>query len=198
MPKIINSSQNTGDGGQTSYSNVPNPISSSGRKKTSSKLLKFVNFILFLVLIIVSYAYYQSKSELDLLKNPEAQAQVMRKEAEEIIAMVSKVALLPEGDEFPEVLTIENADLAIQEQPNLTGVVTGDKILLYMKSGKAIVYSPSRNIIVNILPVVLQSPSTQPSSNTSSATNSAGTSSQNRSTSSDNQKTTTSTASSDR
>ena len=72
-----------------------------------------------------------------------------------IVAKVEKLVLLPKND-LPQVLTITDADAAVKQQPSLDGVVTGDRILVYEKVSKAIVYSPSRNIIVNILPIYFQ------------------------------------------
>lgn len=163
------------------------PVSvGGGRKKKPRRLLASVlNIILILAVVALGYGYYTKKKELDTIKDPAAQAEVARKEAETVAAQAGKIVLLPEGEEIPEVLTINDAALAIKEQPNLAGVVTGDKIILYVKSGKAIVYSPSRNIIVNILPVVLQRPQGQ----------AAGTSNQQNSSASQGSRSTSSSAS---
>ncbi len=131
------------------------------KKKPRRLFSKFINLLLIVAVLALGYGYYAKKKELDTIKDPAAQAEVAKKAAQDVAAQASRVVLLPEGDEVPEVLTINNAELAIKEQPNLAGVVTGDKILLYIKSGKAIVYSPSRNIIVTILPVTLQRPAGQ-------------------------------------
>lgn len=159
------------------------PIASQKKKKPKRVLGKILNIILIIAVAALGYMYYEKRNELKMLRDPAAAAEVARKEAVEVAAQASQIALLPEGDEVPEVLTINDAELAIKEQPNLAGVITGDKILLYVTSGKAIVYSPSRNKIVNILPVVLQRPQGGAASGTNTTQTSSNSTSQGTSTS---------------
>lgn len=143
----------------TPVSSIP---ATSRRNKSRKSFMKFINLVLLVSVIFLGYLYYQKKNELQFIKDPRAQAELAKKEAEEIVKKLEKIVVLPATDELPELLTINDATLAIKEQPNLEGVVNGDKILLYAKVGKAYIYSPSRNIIVNILPVALQRPQIQP------------------------------------
>lgn len=75
-------------------------------------------------------------------------------EVERIVEAVGKLMLLPEG-ETPLIATITDAATLGQEQPFYIGAVDGDQLLLYGESLRAIIYSPSRNIIVNVGPVEL-------------------------------------------
>ncbi|HEY1037192.1 MAG TPA: hypothetical protein VGE62_01260 [Candidatus Paceibacterota bacterium] len=159
------------------------PITITKKRKPRRLLSNLLTVILLLAVVALGYGYYQKQNELKMLKDPAAQAEVARKDAIAVAAQASSIVLLPEGEEVPEVLTINDAELAIKEQPNLAGVVTGDKILLYVTSGKAIVYSPSRNKIVNILPVVLQRPQGQGTTNTQTNTSANTQSSSNGTTS---------------
>lgn len=151
------------------------------KKRSRKKIIFLLNLVLIIAVVALGYGYYVKKKELDTIKDPTAQAEVARKAAIEVANQARKIVLIPESDEVPEVLTINNPELAVKEQPNLAGVIAGDKILLYIKSGKAIVYSPSRNIIVNILPVTLQQKQDQAGSrqNANTRTN-TGTSTSNR------------------
>ena len=75
-------------------------------------------------------------------------------EVERIVEAVGRHILLPEN-ETPLVATITDAATLAQEQPFYVGSVDGDQLLIYGESLRAIVYSPSRNIIVNVGPVEL-------------------------------------------
>lgn len=122
------------------------------RKKR--RLGKIITFLLFVAVIALSWAYYNQKKELDLIKDPQARAEIEKKEVESTISKASKIIILP-SDETPQIFTINDADTAVKEQPAFKGVVSGDKIMLYTKSNKAIIYSPSRSLIVNVLPVTI-------------------------------------------
>jgi hypothetical protein len=48
--------------------------------------------------------------------------------------------------------------LAAKEQPFLAGSQNGDILMVYTGIGKAIVYSPARDLIVNVGPVQMGNP----------------------------------------
>ena len=93
-------------------------------------------------------------------------SQVAQNQVKDLIAKVGKLVLLPTGEE-PVIATINDAAGLTKQQPFYKGSQNGDVVLVYQKAAKAIVYSPERNIIVNVGPVVLQD---QPSTTTSTAT----------------------------
>ncbi len=66
---------------------------------------------------------------------------------------VSNLMLLPEG-ELPVMATVTNAEDLKKEQAFYADVLNGDKVLIYVQNQKAIIYSPSRDVIVNVGPVV--------------------------------------------
>ena len=72
----------------------------------------------------------------------------------DLISKVSKLVILPTGED-PAVATINDAASLIKEQVFYKNAINGDIVLVYQKAAKAIVYSPSRNIIVNVGPVFL-------------------------------------------
>ncbi len=84
-----------------------------------------------------------------------AVSQVAQAQVKDIIAKAGKLVLLPTNEE-PVVATINDASGLIKEQPFYKGSNNGDVVIVYQKAAKAIVYSPARNIIVNVGPVVLQ------------------------------------------
>jgi heme/copper-type cytochrome/quinol oxidase subunit 2 len=96
-----------------------------------------------------------------VVKNPAKIASQMEEaQVKEIVAKVSKIIILPTGEE-PVVATINDAASLIKEQPFYKGAKNGDVVLVYQKAAKAIVYSPERNVIVNVGPIFLQDQQTQ-------------------------------------
>ena len=82
-------------------------------------------------------------------------SQVDQAQVAALIAQVGKLVILPTGEQ-PVIATINDAAGLTQQQPFYKGSINGDVVLVYQKAAKAIVYSPTRNIIVNVGPVVLQ------------------------------------------
>jgi predicted negative regulator of RcsB-dependent stress response len=82
-------------------------------------------------------------------------SQVEQAQVKEIIAKVGKLIILPTGEE-PVVATINDAAALIKDQVFYKGAKNGDVVLVYQKASKAIVYSPERNVIVNVGPIFLQ------------------------------------------
>jgi hypothetical protein len=77
------------------------------------------------------------------------------KKIQEITEKVSKLMLLPEG-ETPVLATINDAETLSKEQSFYVGSQNGDIVLVYKKALKAIIYSPTKNIIVNVGPVSVE------------------------------------------
>lgn len=72
-----------------------------------------------------------------------------------LVAAVSKLTIVP-PDETPSVTTVVDETKINQEF--LRNAKKGDKVLLYFQSGRAIVYRPSTNQIVNIGPLETPKP----------------------------------------
>jgi cytoskeletal protein RodZ len=115
--------------------------------------------IILLVLIVASGAaavyFYQ---QLNALKaNPQSVAQ---KEAEQLVARVSQLIVLPEG-EVPTIATVQDPEL-LKEQPFFAKAKKGDKVLIYTNARKAILYDPVSNKIVEVAPVNIGNPQAVP------------------------------------
>ena len=93
-------------------------------------------------------------------------AQTNQAQIQSLIDQVGKLVILPSGEQ-PVVATINDAASLIKQQAFYTGAINGDVVLVYQKAAKAIVYSPSRKLIVNVGPVILQN---QPAAATASTT----------------------------
>lgn len=109
--------------------------------------------ILVLLLIIVGttyggYTYYQTYSELKRFEqNPEL---VALKERAELIERVKSIVSVP--DEEPTVATVQDSN-KLKGQAFFSRALNGDKVLIFPKSGRAILYRPSTDKVIEAAPV---------------------------------------------
>lgn len=115
--------------------------------------------ILVIFAALALLAFFALRSE-----SPEEKAQ---KELAAAVAAVGELMILPEGDE-PVLATVTDAKVLTAQQAFFSGSVNGDQLLLFPRSLKAIIYSPSRNKIINAGPIE-QNPAPAPAKNQSSA-----------------------------
>ena len=119
----------------------------------SSSLPKTI-FRLLAVLILLGitawsfWQYQQAQQKIEELSNPQDQAELAQQERQSLIDKVASLMVLPE--ENPVILNIENAAVMAQTQPFFRGAIDGDVVLIYPEAAKSIIYSPSRDIIVNV------------------------------------------------
>ena len=73
------------------------------------------------------------------------------KEINNIISKVSKLYLFPEG-ENPTVATVSDPS-ALKDQAFFSSSQKGDNVLIFPKLGKAVLYRPSINKIIDIVSV---------------------------------------------
>lgn len=79
-------------------------------------------------------------------------------EAKQLHEEVSKLMELP-TDEVPTVATVVDAD-KVKNQAFFAHAQNGDKVLLYAKSSKAILYRPSTQKIIEVAPINLNTTQT--------------------------------------
>lgn len=91
------------------------------------------------------YFYYQLK----ILKTDPAT--IAKEEAQDLVSKVSKLYLLPVGEE-PTVATVSDPEV-LKSQSFFTQSAVGDKVLIYTKAGKAILYRPSIGKIIETAPI---------------------------------------------
>lgn len=121
----------------------------SNKKNTVS--LKYVLIGLTVVVLVLAaisgYFYVQYQN---LKKNPE---QITKAENEALVEEVGKIYALPK-DETPTIATVIDKE-KLKDQPFFANAQNGDKILIYTKSKKAIIYRPKEKVIVNAGPIAL-------------------------------------------
>lgn len=119
--------------------------------KKSRKHLPIARIIVALVIValagLAAYFYIEMK---DAKNNPEKASQ---QQVESLVAKVGKLITLP-SDEQPTVATVQDKE-KLKEQPFFSGAENGDKLLIYTKAQKAIIYRESTNTLINVGPVTL-------------------------------------------
>lgn len=108
-----------------------------------------------IALAVMSWLYGQyrdAQQELALLATPEGQQEFAKQQVAVVVAKVSKLMVLP-ADEEPVVATILDVEKLAKDQPFYRGAKNGDKVLIYVKNKRALIYDEQRNLIVNVGPV---------------------------------------------
>ncbi len=72
-------------------------------------------------------------------------------ETAKLLTSVSALMLLP-ADEQPTIATVSNLE-SLRDQPFFKNARIGDRVLMYPKNKKAILYSPSENRIIEVAPI---------------------------------------------
>lgn len=118
---------------------------------------KIFTTILFLILIVsvsgLGYLYYQTRQELKFLASPAGQEQLSQKEVEQVVNALGKLALLPE--EEPVVATIVDVAALSSQSAFYKRAENGDKLVVFSEAQQAFIYSPGRNKIVNVGPLLI-------------------------------------------
>lgn len=125
-------------------------------KKISKFGLNIIIKIIVIILILAGiggtyYFYTQNKKSQALLKDPAAAQEA---ETKEILKKISEFMILP-TDEEPNVATVLDIN-QLKDQPFFAQAQNGDKVIIYTKADKAILYRPGTNKIVNISSVALE------------------------------------------
>ena len=127
-------------------------------KKPMKKFGPAFSLILLALVVASGAAAAYFYNQLNALKaNPQSVAQ---NEATELVARVSKLIVLPEG-EAPTIATVQDPEV-LKEQPFFANAKKGDKVLIYTNAKKAILYDPVNNKIVEVAPVNIGNPEATP------------------------------------
>lgn len=110
--------------------------------------------IIFVVLITTSFYFYSKyKSTKKILDNPTTQA---KNDKEKLIKEVGTLIDLP--NEEPTLATVTNKE-KLKSQPFFAKTENGDRVLIYTKAKKAILYRPSINKIIEVSKINLETSS---------------------------------------
>lgn len=118
--------------------------------------MKKIFLTLFVILIVLGalgssyYFYNQNQITQKLLKDPSAAS---KEEIKVVTKALSKIMDLP-TDEEPSVATVLDKE-KVKDQPFFAKAENGDKVVIYSKSSKAILFRPSSNRIIEVAPINL-------------------------------------------
>lgn len=104
--------------------------------------------LLILALILLSAGGYFAYSKYQTLKDP---VKAAKEEVRDVVNKVGKLMELPK-DEEPTVATVSDVN-KLKDQAFFKLAKNGDKVLIYTKTKKAILYRPSTNKIIDVAPV---------------------------------------------
>lgn len=103
-----------------------------------------------------SYIKYNDyKSKVARLSTPEGQQEMVKKQTAELVNKVKRHIVLPANEE-PTVATILDAVGLAKDQPFYKGAKNGDKVLIYVKAQKALIYNEKEDLLVNVGPVFIE------------------------------------------
>lgn len=124
-----------------------------GRRRSGMKPIQklFLGMALAILVLVVVCTFLiikamQAPAAPEVTVEQDLPAEVTSEEAE-VLAGLGRLMILP--DEVPSIATIVDVDTLIADQSFYVGAQNGDQLILYPQSQRAIIYSPSRNIIVN-------------------------------------------------
>ena len=114
------------------------------------KKRKVVNIVLILIILVaLSFGFY-FYYKLNKIENNRQEIK-NQKELKSLIVKVGQHYLLP-SDEEPTVATVSDPEL-LKEQSFFTQTEKGDKVFIFTKAGKAVLYRPSIDKIIEIVSV---------------------------------------------
>jgi hypothetical protein len=128
--------------------------SSSDSAVSAKKIvLGILTTVILIAMAVGGYMLYQAylgqKERADRLSNP---AEAAKEETKQLIEAVSKLTDLP--DEEPTIATVRDVN-ELEGQSFFQNAQNGDKVLIFTKAKKAILYRPSTNKVIEIAPVTL-------------------------------------------
>ncbi len=81
---------------------------------------------------------------------------VAKQETRDLVAAVSKLIVLPDGED-PTVATVSEPN-KLKSQAFFAKAQKGDKVLIYTNAKKAILYNPETNKIIEVAPINIGNP----------------------------------------
>lgn len=104
--------------------------------------------------------YTEAKKEIARLSSVEGQKELAKKELDSIRQKLGRHIILPQ-DEDPTIATVTDVEALKKTQAFFNNAQNGDKLIVYSGAKKAIIYSPERDILVNVGALVLDEGSPQ-------------------------------------
>ncbi len=106
------------------------------------------SFALVLIVIVVplSSAFYFHWFNIGLSKQ-----EIQQRQIASVVSSIGKLMIVPKGT--PVLATVKDVSKLKKQQTFFRNAQNGDNLVIFPQSGRAVIYSPSRNLIVNVGPV---------------------------------------------
>lgn len=137
---------------------IENELGKKKVRKTSSKnnpvqgrsfFLKLFSFVFFLVAAYLGFMYYKTSNELNAIKNPEKQKAILEKKISDVVSEISKVININSDDKPVFAGIVEDPEVLKKEQEFFKDAQVGDYVFVFEKTSKAMIWNPTKKIIVN-------------------------------------------------
>lgn len=129
---------------------MENSIPRLGQSAQSMKRLPQLFIALAIVTLLVLGAGGYFGYQHFIVKNQNS-PETAEREAKALAAEIGKVMVLP-ADEVPTIATVSDIE-KLKNQPFFQNAKNGDKVLIYAKAKKAILYDPKARKIINVGPL---------------------------------------------
>ena len=134
---------------ETKATKIKTQVNQEPRKRVYMTKQAFINKVLIIVAVVAialgGYFYYKLHT---FQKNPNAEN---AKEAKDLLAKVAEIYLIPTGEE-PTIATVSDPN-ALKNQSFFTASQKGDRVLIFTLAGKAVLYRPSIDKIIEVAPI---------------------------------------------
>jgi hypothetical protein len=130
---------------------VAEPTKKVSRKKKKWPVVVIIIVGTLIIAGLATLAVWQYQQN-EWLKTPEGIAYVAQQESDDLVGKVSALIKLP--DEEAVIATVDDKD-KLREQPFFADVENGDKVLIFSTAGRAVIYRPSENRIINSGPIAI-------------------------------------------
>lgn len=121
--------------------------------KRPRSILLMVLILLLGLILFLGYSYYQARQKLLTVFNTSQEEQALA-EVNQVLDSMKKLTLIP--NEVPVIATITDSEFLLKESAFYEGSIDGDKLVLFKEARRAYIYSPSRQILVNAGPLLLE------------------------------------------
>ncbi len=142
------------DSSSTSSSDRPSrPTAFTPARRKRSRTVKKAATVSVIValaigLAIFAYKYNEVKNEAKRLSDPKAAAQ---KQVTDLVDQVGKLVELPSG-EAPTIATVTDKT-KLNSQAFFKNAQNDDKVLIFTKAKRAVLYRPSTNKVIEVAPL---------------------------------------------
>ncbi len=128
-------------------------VKNENKNEKNKILLSLIVSVIVIMLLGAAFygGYFLNNKKAVNIPNESSQI----KEVDELIEKVGKLMLLPK-EEVPTIATVTDKDnKQIKEQAFFKNAQNGDKVIIYVQAGKAILYRPSENKIIEVSQVYM-------------------------------------------